>query len=59
MNTFKMQCINYLLVNEWVEGDDYWFVYHDYGHSNYVTVTCDSIGEALDIQLEWDDEGSN
>lgn len=54
MNTFKMQCINYLLVNGWIQDFDGWEWYHEARG-----VACDSIGEAIHIQLEWDDEGTN
>lgn len=56
MNTFKMQCINYLLVRGWVQDEDGypWVCWTSRG-----IFTADSIGDALNCQLEWDDEGPN
>ena len=50
MNSFHMQCIGYLLVNGWVQDDEYYNWWHP---SNQVG--CETIGAALDTQLEWDD----
>lgn len=59
MNTFKMQCVNYLLMRGWSDESDCWSVMHNYPGSNFQRVCAGSIGEAMDIQLGWDDEGAN
>lgn len=54
MNTFKMQCVNYLLVNGWVQDLDGWeWTFINPGGSE---VNCSSLGCAVACQLEWDDE---
>ncbi len=61
MNNFKMQCINYLLVRGWVQEYDGWewallsFEQYDL----LAPVGRDTIGEAIDLQMELDDEEPN
>lgn len=58
MNTFKMQCINYLLVNGWEQDEDG----QGWSGRNPISglyIYCDNIGDAIGRQLEWDDEGPN
>jgi hypothetical protein len=54
MNNFKYQCIGYLLVNGWVRDHDGW----EWAKISPCepTAHCETLGQALDIQLEWDDE---
>lgn len=61
MNTFKMQCVNYLLVNGWVQDEDGWpwSVYHQHPEGDWETFCYESIGDAIDCQLGWDDDGPN
>lgn len=59
MNTFRMQCVNYLLVRGWeqdVDGHEWCHDYH-YGAESAQPVYRETLGAALDTQLEWDDEG--
>lgn len=56
MNTFKMQCINYLLVNGWVQDvDGYEWAYLQENHS--YRVYTDTMEAALWYQFGWEDEG--
>lgn len=49
MNTFKMQCVNYLLVNEWVQDDNEWWM-------NCGMRLCGlTMYEALEAQIEHDE----
>lgn len=58
MNTFKMQCINYLLVNGWVQSEDgQWAVPFIYEPHSFIY--REDMCDALRTQLEWDDEGPN
>jgi hypothetical protein len=55
LNSFRRQCINYLLARGWEQDvhDSAWGVYRqDLGW-----FLCDDLGYALDIQMEWDDNG--
>jgi len=59
MNTFKMQCINYLLVRGWEQDVDgwEWSKFYPYGDSPAYHQRAVTIGQALDFQFEDEDEG--
>jgi hypothetical protein len=56
-NSFKQQCIAYLLSNGWEQDVDGWaWVYRQ----NFARrARTDSTGVALEIQMGWDDDGPN
>lgn len=54
MNTFKMRCVNYLLVRGWEQDVNGYEWYHYIGYGN--SVSCETLGQAIAVQLEWDDE---
>lgn len=55
MNTFKMQCINYLLSRGWEQDiDGYEWVFQPFSISLPVS-KCESLGAALNLQFEWDE----
>lgn len=49
MNTFKMQCINYLLVNEWYQEID-----ESWGNNKLRQYGC-TMYDALESQIEHDE----
>lgn len=57
--SFKLQCINYLLVRGWLQDPDGegWAV--PFLLEPHSFTYRETLGQALDTQLEWDDEGPN
>lgn len=54
MNTFRMQCINYLLANGWEQDVDGWEWQYRNGLSWWRT---DELTEALALQFDMEDSG--
>lgn len=57
MNPFKKKCIDYLINSGWEQDCDGWEWYYNDGLGR--EFRADTLGEALDQQMEYDDEDSN